>query len=147
RALTRRLCRYESRIPRDDEAWLLTELRNVVAYPCRDSREEDRHMFSLPTTYIAGRRTDASVDVELQPFFVDHALPQRDLRIDERVELLGRAVGGEARHGLEAFLGLGIVEPDLHLGVEGIDDRSRRARWQENAEPGRDVEGFQLRHG
>src|ERR1700720_3190961 len=51
------------------------------------------------------RRTDRSVDVELQPFLVDHALPQRDLCIDERVELLGRAVGRKARHGLEAFLG------------------------------------------
>src|SRR5215216_2385359 len=59
-----------------------------------------------------------SVDVELQPFLVDHALPQRDLAGDELVELGRRAVGGEARHLGKALLGLGIVEPALHLLVE-----------------------------
>src|SRR5258708_39982374 len=38
----RPLCRYESIILFADGAWLLTELSNVVAYPCRPSRTEDR---------------------------------------------------------------------------------------------------------
>src|SRR6266851_6729373 len=46
---------------------------------------------------------DGSIDVELQPLLVDHALPKRDLCIDEAFELLGCAVGREARHGLEAL--------------------------------------------
>src|ERR1700730_11432392 len=49
RALPGPLCRYESIIPLADDAWLLTELSNVVAYPCRHSRAEDRHHgHSLP---------------------------------------------------------------------------------------------------
>jgi hypothetical protein len=80
-----------------------------------------------------GRKTGPSIDVERQPFLADHALPQRDLGINEGVELLGRAVGGDARHGLEAVLGLGVVEPELQLGIERIDDRSRRTRRQKDA--------------
>jgi hypothetical protein len=41
-ALARPLCRYESIILLADDASLLTELSNVVAYPCRPSRTEDR---------------------------------------------------------------------------------------------------------
>src|ERR1700716_1770575 len=36
------LCRYESIILLADDACLLTELSNVVAYACRHSRTEDR---------------------------------------------------------------------------------------------------------
>src|ERR1700716_2562042 len=36
-------CRYESIILPGDDAWFLTELSNVVAYPCRYSRKENRH--------------------------------------------------------------------------------------------------------
>ena len=43
-ALARPLCRYENIILLSDEAVLLTELSNVVAYPCRHSRIEDRQM-------------------------------------------------------------------------------------------------------
>src|SRR5689334_11321229 len=60
-----------------------------------------------------------SVHVHLQPFLVDHALPEGDLGVDEAVELLGRAVGCEAGHGREALDGPGIGQPHLHLGVPG----------------------------
>src|SRR4030088_1933650 len=44
RALPRPLCRYESIILLAADTCLLTELSNVVAYPCRHSRAEDRQM-------------------------------------------------------------------------------------------------------
>src|SRR3977135_2233136 len=43
-ALPRPLCRYESIILPAADTCLLTELSNVVAYPCRHSRAEDRQM-------------------------------------------------------------------------------------------------------
>src|SRR3977135_293069 len=43
-ALPRPLCRYESIILLAADTCLLTELSNVVAYPCRHSRAEDRQM-------------------------------------------------------------------------------------------------------
>jgi hypothetical protein len=39
-ALPRPLCRCESIILLGDDAWLLTGLSNVVAYPCRHSRQK-----------------------------------------------------------------------------------------------------------
>ncbi len=52
-ALPRPLCRYASIILLGNDAWLLTELSNVVAYPCRHSRAEDRQMATpgQPTSY------------------------------------------------------------------------------------------------
>jgi hypothetical protein len=46
-------CRYASIILPSDDARLLTELSNVVAYPCRHSRTEDRQMATpgQPTSY------------------------------------------------------------------------------------------------
>src|SRR5580700_11870003 len=46
-ALPRPLCRYASIILPGDNAWLLTELSNVVAYACRHSRAEHRQMARL----------------------------------------------------------------------------------------------------
>ena len=69
-----------------------------------------------------------SVDVELQPFLVDHALPQRDLRCDERVELGRRAVGGKPAMVVKRSLVLGSSSQLLHLGVARGDDRLGRAR-------------------
>src|SRR5260370_17262774 len=47
------LCRYESIILLAADTCLLTELSNVVAYPCRHSRAEDRQMATpgQPTSY------------------------------------------------------------------------------------------------
>jgi hypothetical protein len=54
---SRPLCRYESIILLGDDAWLLTELSNVVAYACRPSRHEDRrHGYSLPAVLHPSRR-------------------------------------------------------------------------------------------
>src|SRR6195256_3923898 len=52
-ALPRPLCRYESIILLAADTCLLTELSNVVAYPCRHSRTEDRQMATpgQPTLY------------------------------------------------------------------------------------------------
>src|ERR1700716_20131 len=52
-ALPRPLCRYESIIQLAVDTCLLTELSNVVAYPCRHSRAEDRQMATpgQPTKY------------------------------------------------------------------------------------------------
>jgi hypothetical protein len=49
----RPLCRYESIILPAADTCLLTELSNVVAYPCRHSRAEDRQMATpgQPTSY------------------------------------------------------------------------------------------------
>ncbi len=55
-ALPRSLCRCASIILLGDDAFLLTLLRNVVAYACRHSREEDRRhahrsaFFGCPST-------------------------------------------------------------------------------------------------
>src|SRR5260370_39662272 len=43
RAFARPPCRCASIILFADDAWLLTVLRNVVAYVCRPSLREDRH--------------------------------------------------------------------------------------------------------
>ena len=54
RVLLRPLCRYASIILLADDAWLLTELSNVVAYPCRHSRAEDRPMSTVRSTPQVG---------------------------------------------------------------------------------------------
>src|SRR6266700_2624929 len=51
-ALPRPLCRYESIISPRAATCLLTELSNVVAYPCRRSRVEDRRMAARPARLL-----------------------------------------------------------------------------------------------
>src|SRR5258708_11399132 len=64
-ALPSPLCRYASIILPGDDAWLLTELSNVVAYACRHSRAEDRpdvhqHRHFIDTSRVAARSLSAA---------------------------------------------------------------------------------------
>src|SRR6266851_2125597 len=83
-ALPRPLCRYASIILLADDTRLLTELSNVVAYPCRRSRAEDRRMAARPARLLLLR---------LRP----HLLERPNLRLVRagRVGEHGQIVAGE----------------------------------------------------
>src|SRR5712691_1975343 len=77
RVLPRPLCRYASIILVADDAWLLTELSNVVAYPCRHSRAEDRPMSTVrSTTPKSARRTSAPLEAPLGSSPIGHSLAE-----------------------------------------------------------------------
>src|SRR5260370_956388 len=94
---------------------------------------------------MRGRRS--SVHVHLQAFLLDDTSELHRFRLHEVGKLLRRAVIRSGAHGGDVAFGVFALQEHLDLPVEGIDDSSRRALWQENAEPGGDVELCKLRRG
>src|SRR5882762_11022090 len=89
-ALPRPLCRYESIISPGTATCRLTELSNVVAYPCRRSRAEDRQMAARPARLLLLR---------LRPNLLER--PHLRLVRAGRVGEHGQVVAGEQQ--LHAF--------------------------------------------
>src|SRR5712691_2278212 len=148
RALPRPLCRYASIILLADDTWLLTELSNVVAYPCRHSRAEDRHhepaqaFFAhlQPTTSvsatkvfprglrppaiakalaeIAGIAEIASAGNSVSPSSAQR--PRRTQRVD-----LGRAVAQFGQHRVGVLAVPGPAAGRHRLGCERHPERRR----------------------
>src|SRR6266851_957233 len=92
-----------------DKARPLTELSNVVAYACRHSRAEDRHVASR------GHSSD-TLDLSFREL-------QDDLRNDEPLAFLEKRVVGRIGHGQKRPRGFAWPFDNAALGVESLDRR------------------------